>query len=276
MISASRQRTLGVATRATVLGVVMLLTLSGTPAVAADPPNPTLQQTLDRTGSFVAKFLEDFSNMKCTELVSQTKLGKDGKKAYEEDSSYDYLLMTHSPQGELTLVESRLAVKQPKHTRNLPLLVTNGFSTLLMIFHPAYQASFGFTLLGNETVDGKPYAKVHFQHVRGTRSTTALILRGLEYPLNLEGAAWVDPQSGAIAMMSAGLEGSMEDIGLRALHCEVRYAPVALPGLHESYWLPTSATVDVETPRQHWRNTHRFTDYQRFSISTKTKIAGNQ
>jgi len=276
MIGTSKRWKLWRITLATGLGAASLLAFLSSSAVAADPPSPAMEQMLDRTGSFVARFLEDFSNMKCTELVSQTKLGKGGKQEYEEDSAYDYLVMTQSPGGDLTLVESRLAEKQPKHKRNLPLLITNGFSTLFLVFHPSYQASFEFLPLGNEAVDGKLYAKVHFQHVRGTRSTAALILRGQEYPLDLEGTAWLDPQSGAIAIISAGLESSMEDIGLRSLHCEVRYGPVAFPGLHESHWLPTSATVDVETPRQHWRNTHRFTDYQRFATSTDSKIAGNQ
>jgi hypothetical protein len=50
-----------------------------------------------------------------------------------------------------------------------------------------------------------------------TRSTAVLLLRGREYPLDLEGLAWFDPQSGAIAKISAGLETSMEDVGLREL-----------------------------------------------------------
>jgi hypothetical protein len=31
--------------------------------------------------------------------------------------------------------------------------------------------------------------------------------------------------------------------------------------------MPVSATIDVETPRQHWRNVHRFTQYKRFSAT---------
>jgi hypothetical protein len=32
----------------------------------------------------------------------------------------------------------------------------------------------------------------------------------------------------------------------------------------ESYWMPSSAVIDVETPKRHWRNTHLFTSYKRF------------
>jgi hypothetical protein len=245
-------------------------------AWAADSPAPTIAPMLDRTGNFVVKFLEEFSNMKCTEMVSQRKLGKGGKTEYAEESTFDYLVMTQSPGGELTLVESRLAGNQPRHTRNLPLLVTNGFSTLLLVFHPTYQTSFEFVPEGTEVVEGKTYARIHFRHVKGMRSTAALLLRGREYPLDLEGTAWFDPASGAIARISAGLETGMEDVGLRSLQCDVEYGPVTLPAAHQSYWLPTLATVDVETPRQHWRNTHRFTAYQRFSTSVESRIAENQ
>jgi hypothetical protein len=39
-----------------------------------------------------------------------------------------------------------------------------------------------------------------------------------------------------------------------------------------TYWFPRQATVEVETPRQHWRNTHTFFDYQKFSVSTEEQI----
>jgi len=62
-------------------------------------------------------------------------------------------------------------------------------------------------------------------------------------------------------------------VGLKTLHSEVDYAPVPFRDLKESYWFPARASVEVGTPRQHWRNTHVFTDYQRFSVSTEEKVA---
>lgn len=242
---------------------------------SAEPTSRSLDQLLDRTGGAVSKFLDQLSQVKCTERVSQAKLGKSGKSEYTENSTYDYLVLLQANGGDLTLAESRLAERAPKKKQNLPLLVTNGFSTLLLVFHPSYQASFQFTPLEDELLNGKRYAKVGFRHVPGMRSTAVLLLRGREYPLDLEGMAWVDRESGEIVKMSAGLESSMEDVGLRALRSEVQYAPVRFLGAKEEYWLPVSATIDVETPRQHWRNLHRFTEYQKFSTSVESTIAGN-
>ena len=39
------------------------------------------------------------------------------------------------------------------------------------------------------------------------------------------------------------------------------------------YWFPTEAVVEVETPKQHWRNTHRFLTYKQFSVATEEHVA---
>ena len=257
------------------LAVSLLMLLARGTATGAEPASPSFEGLLDRTGSVVSRFLDQFSQVKCTEQVSQAKLGRSGKAEYKEDSTFDYLVLLQANGGDLTLAESRLAERAPQHKKNLPLLVTNGFSTLLLIFHPSYQRSFQFTPLEDELLDGKRYARVGFRHVPGMRSTAVLLLRGREYPLDLSGVAWVDRDSGEIVKMSAELESSMEDVGLRALRSEVQYAPVRFLGAKEEFWLPVSASIDVETPRQHWRNLHRFTEYQKFSTSVQSKIAEN-
>jgi hypothetical protein len=38
--------------------------------------------------------------------------------------------------------------------------------------------------------------------------------------------------------------------------------------------MPNEASIEVETKRQHWRNTHRFTDYKRFSVDTAEAVKG--
>lgn len=237
-----------------------------------DYASPAAYIVLERAGKGVVRFLDELAAVKCTELVRQIRLAKNGKTEYEEESSFDYLVLPQTLAGEVSLVESRQAEKEARHKKDLPLLVTNGFSTLALIFHPAYQASFEFTPLDDEVLDGRRYARVHFRHIKGTRSTAVLVLRGREYPIDLEGAAWIDQDTGWIRRISAGLEFSIEDVGLRTLRTDVEYGPVPFPGVRQPYWLPATATVEVETPRQHWRNIHQFSSYQRFSTSVKSTI----
>jgi len=233
-----------------------------------------LDDLLGRTNTQVGGFLEQFSDVKCTEQVEQEKIGKDGKVELKEESTYDYLVILTNPGGELSLDESRLPVQEAKQDKkNRPLLVSNGFATLFLVFHPYYAQSFKFALLPDDTLDGRRFSKVSFEHIPGTRSPAALALRGREYPLELSGTAWIDAQTGVIAKIVAGIANTLEDVGLKSLQSEVKFAPDPFHDLKEPHWFPVVASVEVETPRQHWRNTHRFTDYKRFSVSTEEQVS---
>jgi hypothetical protein len=243
-------------------------------------PSPALAATdgidslLGRTSQQVSKFLEQFSDVKCTEKVTQEKLGKEDKVELKEESTYDYLVILTNAGGELSLDESRLAVHEAKSDRkNKSMLVTNGFATLFLVFHPSYAQSFTFTVLEDEVVSGERFNKVSFQHVSGTRSIAALALRGREYPLELSGTAWVDARTGVIRKIVADIGDTLRDVGLKTLRSEVEYAPVPFRGMKEVYWFPVQASVEVESSHQHWRNTHRFTDYKRFSVDTEEQVA---
>jgi hypothetical protein len=232
-----------------------------------------LNDVLSRTSAQVTGFLDEFSNVKCTEEVEQEKLRADGKIELKEQSTYDYLVILTNNGGDLSLGESRLALHEAKHdNKNRPLLVSNGFATLFLVFHPYYMDSFKFALAGEAVSEGHSLIKVSFQHIPGTRSPAALALRGREYPLELSGMAWIDPRTGVITRIEAGIEGSLEDVGLKSLRSEVEFLPAPFRDLKERYWFPSIASVEVETPRQHWRNTHRFTDYKRFSVSSEEQV----
>jgi hypothetical protein len=153
------------------------------------------------------------------------------------------------------------------------MLVSNGFATLFLVFHPLYANSFEFSAVGEEVVDGHRLTKVAFRHIRGTRTPAALALRGREYPLELSGTAWIDTDTAVIARISAGIGNTMVDVGLNTLQTDVEFAPVPFHDPEKTYWFPSRAIVEVETPRQHWRNTHEFTSYKRFEVSTEEQVA---
>lgn len=245
-------------------GLCVMLLLSSARTASAGSSLP-LEQLLQRSDKFVQKFWQQFADVTCSEAVVQAKLGKNGKVMYQREELFDYLVFMDLQSDGIGVTESRQAKKAPGKAENVPLLVTNGFSTMLLIFHPYYQNSFEFESLSDEVVDGKNLQRVHFRHVKGTRSPSVLQLRGRDYALDFEGTAWLDGESGAIVRIESGLEASLEDVGLRAFHSDVRYAPVRFSTSAEPYWLPITAEIEAETPRQHWRNVHRFTAYKLFS-----------
>lgn len=235
-----------------------------------------LQALLQRTSEQMTEYVDRFSDVRCSEKVIQEKFRNNGSEKVDlkEESTYDYLVILSNNGGELSLSESRLAVHEAKaDKKNRSMLVSNGFATLFLVFHPLYANSFEFTERGEEVVDGRRLTKIAFRHIRGTRTPAALALRGREYPLELSGTAWLDAETGALSRISAGVDNTMADVGLNTLQSDVVFAPFTFHDPDKTYWFPQRAIVEVETPRQHWRNTHEFTNYKRFSVSTEEQVA---
>lgn len=259
----------------------LLVSLLITGALAsAEPGQEPLDKVLDRVTQRVSGFLDLFSDVKCTEQVTQDKFKPNGKVELEEQSTYDYLVLFTNVGGELSLAESRLPVKEATKDRkkDISMLLSNGFATLFLVFHPYYVNSFEFTDAGTEPLNGHIARKIRFQHIRNTRSIAALALRGREYPLELSGTAWVDPETGNLLRIEAGIASTLEDIGMKSLQSQVTFAPVTFhqDDLRQNdpvYWFPSEAVIEVETPKQHWRNTHRFTAYKQFSVATEEHVA---
>jgi len=251
----------------------MLTAVFALPALAAPDANPAnLDDLLSRASAQVARLVDQFSNVQCTEQVEQAKLRADGKLESREQSTFNYLVLLTDNGGDLSLQESRIAVHEAKGAKkNTPMLLSNGFATLFLVFHPTYSGAFRFTSAGNESLNGRVVQKILFEHVVGMRSPAALALRGREYPLELSGTAWLDTETGAIAKIEAGVGDTLVDVGLKSLQSEIEFAPTRFHDVKQTYWLPVLASVEVETPRQHWRNTHRFSDYKEFSVTTEEK-----
>ncbi len=258
----------------------MVLRLAGFAAVVellaaqcAAGETAQLNRLLDQVGNSVELFWQQFPAVSCIETVTQEKLGDRGKPVYRQDTDFDYLIFFDRDGDDLLIDESRVVKKEAGKRKEIPLLMTNGFSSLALIFHPAYQSSFEYQLMDDDMVAGKRLIRIDYRHIPGTRSTAALRLRGRDYPLDLRGTAWIDPATFEIVKMTAGLGSPMVDLNLKMLNSEVSYAPMRFENIKRTLWLPVSASVDVETARQHWRNIHKFNDYRHMSVKSESVVS---
>ncbi len=252
------------------LGLLLLAMFAENAAHAQD------DAVLARTSKNVTAYLSELSDVKCTERVMQEKLAPNGKVELKQESTFDYLIMMDGNRDELSLNESRLPLKPEAKPTNLPLLVTNGFSTLFLVFHPYYRDGFEFTIDGEEVLEAQRFTRIRFQHIPGRRTPIALSVRGREYPLDISGIAWVEPKTGSIVQLEVQLSKPMDDIGLRLMRVHVDYKPMWLSGASQTYRYPTFASIEVETRKQHWRDEHRFSEYKKFSVSTEVAVAGDK
>lgn len=242
---------------------------------AAPAPAPLSPSTdaLVRARKLVDKFFEQAANVVCTESVTQAIVGKNGKADYREDSVFDYQMQASTNSGSLKLIETRDTRKAAFRDSARSLLITNGFTSLLLILHPAYETSYTFEPGGAETLDGTNYVRVNFKPVPGASSPMAMQLRGKNYPIPLSGTIWIDSQNASVAKLVASMDSPLSDLGLQAMRSEIHYGTVHFHDPEDSYWMPISAVIDVETARQHWRNIHRFAGYKRFRATIQVEEA---
>ena len=233
-------------------------------------------EALERARKSVTAFFEQSSNVVCAESITQSLVAKNGKFSYREESRYDYQLQATSASGSLKTSESRDARKLPFRDPSRTLLVTNGFASLLLVVHPNYESSYEFAPLGEEVVDGVTLAKIAFKPVPGASSPAAMQLRGKNYPLPLSGTIWINEASGAITRLIASVGSSLSDLGLKSMQSDIHYAQVQFHDPEDSYWMPVSAAIDLETPLQHWHNLHRFTAYRRFRATIQVEMGKPQ
>ncbi len=252
--------------------MLFLVQAPAAPSSSNQQENPSLQQLLALVGNTMDHVWREMSSVTCTELLTEEKLGEKGKVERKESSTFDYLLLIDFKNDAVDVEESRLPIKLAKQSRTRPMLTTNGFATLLLIFHPLYQKNYHFELAGEETINGQTLTRVRFEHVPETRSTTALVLGGSIHPLDLQGTAWVDPATGAIPKVSVELKQPMDKFNVKSFYSVVTYQPQKFDFTSDILWLPSSASIDLETARQHWRNLERFTGYKEFSVTSEKNV----
>lgn len=239
----------------------------GASLMTAAPPDALLARLAQST----TRFWDQFSAITCIETVEQQKLNAQGKTLIDRKYTFDYLMMLQLAGDELMVEESRiLQGKAPKES-DRALLSTNGFATLLLVFHPLFRESYEFDDGGDVEANGKRYRKVTFQHIRGHRSPSVLQLHNRDYPIEWQGTAWIDPDSAFVARMQVELKSPMTDVGLARLSSDVQYGAVTFRGEAAAAWLPQSAIVEASTEHQRWRNTHLYGKYRQFDVSTDVK-----
>jgi hypothetical protein len=239
-------------------------------SAAVDP------ELMRRAGIAAQQFIDHLASVRYAEHLAQNQLKESGKVNYQQDAYFDALTMVHHDNGRLVSEESSEKARPQNGMEIRPLLRTSGFSTLALIVHPYYERSFRFSALNDEVVGGRQLRLVHFEHIKGAESPTALRLRGRDYALDLSGVIWIDQESGAVVHVVALLSEPLEDIGLRSLDCDVQYAPVTLRETAESYWLPETAKIELRTPNQHWRNLHTYTNYRKYSVGVQIGTGDKQ
>lgn len=233
-----------------------------------------LAELLHRVGQRVETFLQTISNIGAVESVDQDCESKLVK--YRHASHYKYLYMIYPRQnGSKTEVEefrsdSKGASMEKGRMKQPSCLVTSGFVSQSLFFHPRNREEVSFRLLGTMMGKSQPWVIAFAQKPEKATMTGGFGIGSIEVLLLLQGLAWIDPETMVITRLHTDLLAPRDDVKLTRHRTEILYSDGGLPvDGNRIWWLPKEVQVDIQWNRWRFRNRHSYKDYKLFSVETR-------
>ena len=134
-----------------------------------------LPEILRRVGATIAEFFDNFSNTTCTEHVISAVDVPGETLAAHYDAQLNYVALV-KPGGDNTRLEEYRTDSKGKvvHLESQRTVVTIGFVSMTIHFHPRFQADSRFSYLGREKIAGQDAYVVAFAQRPGVARRTSL------------------------------------------------------------------------------------------------------
>ena len=245
---------------------------------------------LQKTGHQVNEFFRHITDLTAREEISLTRLRQERPYTRPELSGEhvrdSYLILRHNNDRGVEVIEYRTDAKGDNFDQLVVqkgFLVTSGFALSCNYFSTGFQAESAFRYLGDQTIGQHDTYVVAFAQLPG-KATLTVRMRGRSGdPVHMlvQGIAWIDKSNYQIVRMRTDLLAPRKDVGLSQQTTEVTFNKVQLADA-APLWLPSSVKVYVEFTTHNgavdevfelsYRNEHRYTDYQRYRVSSKVVV----
>ena len=247
--------------------------LQGMQAAANQDKLPVI---LTRTGEDVQAFFQNFSNTVSEEQIREARLGKKGETKDSLDEKFQYLLLAKPEKWGVGLEEYR-ADKHGDRTGSKSLsagfMVTSGFASASLMFHPSYQSGASFRLLGQQDLPGHHCYVVAFAQTPEKARMVERFNTDRDSVLVLfQGVAWIDTDTYKLVRLRSDLLAPQPKIRLERQTPEITYEPVQFKQLAEAMWLPSAVDVTVQWKGRTFRNSHTYSRFKLFNTEVKDKI----
>jgi len=236
-----------------------------------------LEPILAAVGQKVAELYNNLPNTSSTEKIHQERLNHKGQTEKTLEQKFRYLcLLPPQPYG-LSVEEYRadstgtLAAPQGLEDH---FMLTSGFVSLPLVFHPTYQEGSTFRYLGRQKVKGLTTQVIAFaqEPAKAQLYGTFKIGRNESRSTYVQGLAWVDPASYRIVRLRTDLLTPLPQIGLNKETTEIDFNEVHFNSVAQSFWLPGKVDVTIDFAGRILRNTHQYSDFLIFNVEQKNKI----
>jgi hypothetical protein len=147
-------------------------------------------------------------------------------------------------------------------------MLTSGFTSAALKFHPFYRGDAQFRYLGHQKLEGKECYVVAFAQYPGkARIAGAFRVNGIPKPMYFQGLAWIDVGNYEIVRLRQDLLTPLPEVRLERQMTEIDFGAVRFKKFPEEFWLPQRVSVDVDWSGKRLRNEHRYSKFELFSVN---------
>ncbi|HKW18282.1 MAG TPA: hypothetical protein VJO35_12315 [Terriglobales bacterium] len=248
------------------------------PSVAAGVACPT-DKVITESGFKVEQFASNISKFAAIEDLVHERVDELGHAITKETRKYNYVAeISETKPGYLEVEEFRTENSQSSEFPDKEFpdnMVTNGFPSLALVFHPDMRDNFEFVCEGLGELQGQATWLVHFRQ-RDDRPNRIHEFKvgGVIYPVNLKGRAWISAATFQVVHIEAELIKPMPNIQLLTEREIVDYGPVQFKAKSTELWLPIKADLYFDFRKHRYYRQHSFNHFMLFSTDSEDKVSG--
>jgi tetratricopeptide (TPR) repeat protein len=235
-----------------------------------------LPSILDATGKKILEMTQNFPNTISEEAIHQEKLSNKGKLRGSQDQTFRYLCMLPTrawgPAFKEFRADSLGGETQPKGM-NDGFMLTKGFTSAALMFHPTYRSESTFRYLGRQKINGQDTLVVAFSQIPGKAHLVGNFQSGqTSLTTFTQGLAWIDPSTFRIIRLHTELLRPLPELRLEKEALNIDFNEVHFKKSTQALWLPGQVTVTINWDGKTLRNTHAYSDFKIFNVNSSEKI----
>jgi hypothetical protein len=235
-----------------------------------------LDSILLAVGKNVQAYFRNFPNTVSLEEIHQEKLSHNGKVGAALHQKFHYLCQMPKEESEPGFTEYRASLSGeggPPGGLDDGYMLTSGFASSSLLFHPLYQSESTFKYLGRQKIDGRDTFVLAFAQRPEKARVYGAFKRGQNsMPTFSQGLAWVDAEKYVILRLRTDLLRPLPEVRLEKETTEIDFGEKHFKPIAEGFWLPREVTVSVDWNGKQLRNKHAYSDFKLFNVDATQRI----
>ncbi len=236
-----------------------------------------LEGILAAVGDNVSALFANLLNISAVEKVQLEKLGKKGEAEPGKRFEYLYLCAGAVDQSDPSFDEYRSDAEGHEISQlglDKGYMLTSGFVSAPLLFHPLHQQGSSFSLLGYQKLKERNAIVMAYAQIPDRSRLPGYFRTGRNVQRTFkQGMVWIDAENCQIVRLVSDLLTPLPQIKLDKLQTQIDFDRVQFSRNAQTFWLPVQVIVTVHWDGKVLRNTHTYSDFKLFNVEATLKIA---